>query len=89
MDKKEKRKIENRSAKRISVIHTDSVVMKGIETFIIYRVYGRRSFYFLMGRAVRRGVYMFCAYSISMGAATCFPFHWPWYGVTYSVPSIS
>lgn len=88
-EKKEKRKIENRGEKRISVIHTDSVVMKGIETFMIYRAYGRRSFYFLMGRAVRRGAYMFRAYNISMGTATCFPFHWPWYGVTYSVPSIS
>lgn len=54
--KKEKRKIENRSEKRTSVIHTDSVVMKGIEAFMIYRAYGRRSFYFLMGRAVRKGV---------------------------------
>ena len=34
-EKKEKRKTENRSKKRISVIHTDSVVMKGIETFMI------------------------------------------------------
>ena len=83
-----KKKTEKRGEKRISVIHTDSVVMKGIESFIIYRAYGRRSFYFLMGRAVRRGAYMFRAYSISMGTATCFPFHWPWYGVTYSVPSI-
>ena len=33
--KKEKRKIENCSEKRISVIHTNSVVMKGIESFII------------------------------------------------------
>lgn len=33
--KKEKRKIENRGEKRRSVIHTDSVVMKGIESFII------------------------------------------------------
>ena len=54
--KKEKRKIENRSEKRTSVIHTDSVVMKEIEAFMIYRAYGRRSFYFLMGRAVRKGV---------------------------------
>ena len=53
---KEKRKRENRSEKRTSVIHTDSVVMKGIEAFMIYRAYGRRSFYFLMGRAVRKGV---------------------------------
>ena len=34
-EKKEKRKIENRGEKRRSVIHTDSVVMKGIETFMI------------------------------------------------------
>ena len=33
--KKENRKIENRGEKRRSVIHTDSVVMKGIESFII------------------------------------------------------
>lgn len=70
---KEKKKIENCSEKRISVIHTDSVVMKGIESFVIYRAYGRRSFYFLMGRAVRMGVYMFRAYSILMGRQHVFP----------------
>lgn len=72
-DRKGEKKTENRGEKRISVIHTDSVVMKGIESFIIYRAYGRRSFYFLMGRAVRRGAYMFRAYSISMGRQHVFP----------------
>ena len=34
-EKKEKRKTENRGEKCISVIHTDCVIMKGIEPFII------------------------------------------------------
>ena len=88
-EKKEKRKIENRGEKCRSVIHTDSVVMKGIESFIITgRTEGVPSI-FKWEEPFERGVYMFRAYDISMGTATCFPFHWPWYGVTYSVPSIS
>mgnify|MGYP006918892928 CR=1 FL=1 len=72
-EKKEKRKIENRVEKRRSVIHTDSVVMKGIESFIITgRTEGVPSI-FKWEEPFEMGVYMFRAYSISWGRQHVFP----------------
>lgn len=59
--KEKKEKSENRGEKRISVIHTDSVVMKGIESFIIYRAYGKAFLLFSNGKSRSKGcLYVSC-----------------------------